>query len=306
MSIEKNTENPKIKILIADDEKIYTGILEYILSTAYDVSVVENGEAALFVASETLPDIVILDMNLPDIQGFALLEQFKENDLTKEIPLICMTMSNNVKDEEKAFALGAADYVTKPFVNSIMLARIRTQAQSVRQIRALQRAGINDSLTNLPNRRGFDERLAVEWERAVREGTPISLLFMDMDDFKAYNDAYGHTFGDLLIQTAGRIYKAALQRATDFVARWGGDEFAVLLPGTDSNGACEIASKILHNMRNSRISWIDGVEVCATVSIGVNTAFPSRGDAPAAFVDAADRALYAAKERGRDGFWCAL
>lgn len=179
---------------------------------------------------------------------------------------------------------------------------LEAAAEIVERIKILQQAGINDSLTGLPNRRGFEERLAVEWERAIREQTPISLLFIDIDDFKTYNDACGHAFGDLLIKEAAKVFKQTLQRAIDFTARWGGDEFAVLLPATDSNGACEIASKVLRNMQNNAVLHSDGRAVNITVSIGIGTVFPRPSDEPSAFLEKADKALYSAKEAGRNRY----
>ena len=293
--------NDRLKILVVDDEELYTSILEYVLSPSYDIITAESGEKALEIAANSKPDLILLDAVMPDISGFEVLKKLKDNIVTQNIPVIFITALNNDEDEEMGFFLGAIDYITKPFVNSVMLARIRTHVQIIKHIRTIEQTGLVDALTNLPNRRGFDERFALEWERATREKVPISLLFMDMDRFKHYNDTYGHPFGDFLIQFSGEVYKKTLKRATDFVSRWGGDEFVILLPNTNSEGACEVAEDIRNNIATSVIPCGDGT-VSATVSIGVCSLTPTLDSDPNDFMGKTDKALYAAKKGGRNRY----
>jgi len=298
--------NEKVIILIIDHQKTYVEIFRNILSPFYEVIVSQNGQEALETAVTETPGIILLDVALPgdspEITGFGILKRLKKADVVKNIPVIVVTELTSVKEQEKSFSLGAVDYITKPFVSSILLARLRTHVQIIRKIRAIEQAGLIDVLTNLPNRRSFEERFALEWDRAIREKSPISILFMDMDKFKSFNDQYGHTFGDLIIQTSGAIYKRTLKRATDFVSRWGGDEFIIILPNTDSTGACGIARKICRDIANTAIPSIDGTDVLITISIGIHSETPSRGDDPAIFMDKADKALYNAKKSGRNRY----
>ena len=160
--------------------------------------------------------------------------------------------------------------------------------------------GMRDQLTGMPNRRSFDNRLDMEWNRAIREKAPISILIIDLDEFKNYNDTYGHQQGDLALQTVANSLKHSVRRATDFAARWGGEEFVVLMPSTDSSGAINIAEKIRVETENMLIPCADNKGTKITVSIGACTQIPCKNDHISAFFNKADEALYKAKEKGRN------
>jgi diguanylate cyclase (GGDEF)-like protein len=215
--------------------------------------------------------------------------------------VIIITGLDSESDEEKGFMLGAVDYITKPFRNAIVIARVRTHLQILHQIRMIERLGLVDPLTDIPNRRCFDERIAVEWRRAQREKTPIAFMMMDVDRFKAYNDTYGHPQGDVLLKSLARIIAAAARRPGDLAVRLGGEEFGVLMPDTDLKGALEVAEEIRANVEAARVPTVDRQTLSSvTISIGVTALVPDDHTVMANFIARADELLYAAKEGGRN------
>jgi diguanylate cyclase (GGDEF)-like protein len=166
----------------------------------------------------------------------------------------------------------------------------------------LQQSVLTDPLTKIPNRRFFDERLPQEWERAKRSRKPISLLMLDLDHFKIYNDTYGHLNGDKVLQAVSKIFSHEKKRPADFVVRWGGEEFAVILPETDSQGAVHLAENIRKRIEETEITLDDGIKTKVTVSIGINSITPTHNDSYDDFIRNADEALYKAKEKGRNRY----
>jgi diguanylate cyclase (GGDEF)-like protein len=294
-------DEQKYRVLIVDDEKSGLSILGNMLQNDYDVLIAKSGQAAIKRAAEDKPDLILLDVVMPDINGFIVLLKLKENDDTRNIPVIFITGLDNVEDEEKGLVLGAVDYITKPFNSAVVMARVRTHLQIVRQIRTIEQLGMIDALTNIPNRRSFDERMITEWSRARREESHISLLMMDVDKFKLYNDSYGHPQGDALLQTISRVFVAAVRRSTDMVARIGGEEFGVILPGTDLEGARSLAEIIRLNVKTAIIPCPGtGKLTSATVSIGAASLVPCSDNSIENLIQLADKMLYTAKESGRD------
>jgi diguanylate cyclase (GGDEF)-like protein len=293
-----NSEN--FKILVVDDEKHNIEVLNEILSPMYEILISKDGLNGIKMAKEFVPDLILLDIIMPDMSGFEVIQTLKGSDVTRRIPVIFITGLDSYKDEEKGLLLGAADYITKPFRVPIVKARVKTQLQMVEYIRAIERLGMMDALTELPNRRGFDKQIQSEWNRAKREKTPISVMIIDIDKFKVYNDTYGHAQGDVVLQYVAKAYKSTLKRPADYVARWGGEEFVILLPNTDMEGALIIAEQIRVNIEKLKIPYTDGTSQSVTVSIGVNCEVPPRYNPPAEFLSKADKALYEAKETGRN------
>jgi len=290
----------KFSILVVDDEKSNIDVLNHILKEKYKLFIAKGGESAIKIARENVPDLILLDIIMPDMSGFEVLTQLKKSDLTSGIPVIFITGQDSKEDEIKGLTLGAVDYITKPFHNVIVEARIRTHMRIVEQMQIIERMSIMDELTELPNRRYFNDQLTREWGRAIRETASISLLIIDVDKFKVYNDTYGHPQGDALLQAVSNVFKQALKRPADFVARWGGEEFIMLMPGTDLDGAVEVAERIRVGVEETIIPSTDGTSTGTTVSIGVNTERPMINLPVAGFVSRADKALYAAKESGRN------
>lgn len=288
-------------ILIVDDEKSNLEILSKILQSNHTVYIAKSGETALMRAEKDNPDLILLDIVMPDMDGFEVLSRLKRNDATRNIPVIFITGLDSVKDEERGFFLGAVDYITKPFHASIVKARVKTHLKIIKQMRTIERFGLTDSLTELPNRRSFDNQLNIEWGRAVRENKPVSLLMMDIDNFKVYNDTYGHPQGDILLKTVADIFVSTLKRTTDLVFRWGGEEFTVLLPDTGMHGAMTVAEKIRANVEAAVVPRLDnGEPTRVTISIGVESVTQFSGISAEDFLHASDQALYTAKESGRN------
>jgi len=287
-------------ILITDDEKTNLDILGSILSPMYSLLISRSGPRALELAREHKPDLILLDVLMPEMSGFEVITRLKASESTDRIPVIFITGLTSVDDEEKGFFLGAVDYIAKPFNKSIVKARVNTHIKIIDQMRTIENIGLIDPLTKVSNRRGFENRLNLEWCRAQREKTPVSFLIMDIDKFKTYNDTYGHQQGDIALKTFAETASKALLRSVDFAARWGGEEFVVLLPGTGSDGAAEVAERIRERIESKVINTDDGDETRITVSIGVNSVIPEQDAPPDEFIKKADQALYKAKETGRN------
>jgi len=290
----------KNSLLIVDDEEANILVLTHILGGEYTIYTAEDGAQAIEKAGEHLPDLILLDILMPGIDGYQTLAELRRLDKTRKIPVIFITGLNSIEDEEKGLSLDAADYITKPFSALIVKLRVRNQIQIVNQFRTIQRLSMIDQLTNIPNRRSFDERLTMEWNHSIREHTPISILMTDIDKFKELNDTYGHQHGDLALQIIADIFAQSCRRSGDFAARWGGEEFTVLLPNTPLHGALDIAERIRADIENAKIPCPDGSNTSLTISIGVHTLEPAHGSSIDTFLSFADKALYAAKNAGRN------
>jgi diguanylate cyclase (GGDEF)-like protein len=297
-----NETKKEFSILIVDDEKANVDMLGDILSPSYNLLISKSGTRALELARAQKPDLILLDILMPDMTGFEVITKLKESDVTSMIPVIFITGLSSIEDEEKGFFLGAVDYITKPFHKSIVKARVNNHIKIIDQMRIIERLGLIDTLTKISNRRGFEDRLNAEWGRALRERLPISILMMDIDRFKNYNDIYGHQQGDTALKAFAEISSKTIRRSVDFAARWGGEEFIILLPVTDMNGAAEVAENIRKNIEAAVIPTGDEAETRITVSIGVNSITPNTSASIKEFIEKADQALYKAKELGRNRF----
>jgi len=292
----------KFTILIADDEKMNMEILGGILAPSYNLLIARNGARALELAVSQRPDLILLDVIMPDMTGFEVIKILKGSADTARIPVVFITGLTSAADEEKGFFLGAVDYIAKPFNKSIVNARVNTQIKIIDQMRTIERIGLMDPLTKISNRRGFEDRLNAEWGRALRERTPISVLVMDIDKFKVYNDTFGHQQGDAALTAFAAAVAGSLMRPVDLAARWGGEEFVVLLPGTDLNGAAEVAERVRRNAEALVIPAEDGKITKITVSIGAYSTVPDTDTTIKNFIGNADKALYTAKNAGRNRY----
>jgi len=295
------SENEKeFTILITDDEKLNLDVLGSILSPYYNILISRNGTRALELVRQYTPDLILLDVVMPDMTGFEVITKLKESNETVNIPVIFITGLTDTDNEEKGFFLGAVDYITKPFNKAIVKARVNTHIKIIDQMRTIERLGLIDPLTRISNRRGFENRFNAEWGRAIREQTPVSFMLMDIDKFKSYNDTYGHQQGDVALKTFAEVSSNTINRSNDFIARWGGEEFVILLPNTNVDGSLEIAENVRRNIEESVVLTEDGVITKMTVSIGVNSVTPDTGTCSNDFISKADQALYKAKESGRN------
>jgi diguanylate cyclase (GGDEF)-like protein len=296
-----NTKDKPL-ILIVDDTPTNIQVLAEALRSDYRVKVAPNGKSALnIIASQELPDLILLDVMMPEMDGYEVCRRLKQNRDTKDIPVIFVTAKSDVVDEELGLKLGAVDYITKPFHLAIVTARVHNHITLKLKTDLLESHAMLDGLTNIPNRRHFDESLDKEWQRAQRNATPISLIMLDIDHFKAFNDYYGHGAGDACLQKVASALAAACSRPGDQVARYGGEEFVGIFPDTDEEGAMQIAERMRAQVEALHIShdYSTALE-WVTVSIGVACAIP-QGDMPAtSLLDKADKRLYRAKESGRN------
>jgi len=293
-------EQKKYSILIVDDENANILVLSDMLGCEYTIYTAKNGIDAISKAIKYTPDLILLDILMPEMDGYQTLLKIKETLEIKKIPVIFITGLSSEEDEIKGLSLDAADYITKPFSHSVVKLRVRNQIQIISQMRTIENLGMIDQLTNLPNRRNFNERLEMEWKQAIRENTSISLLMIDLDKFKSINDAFGHLQGDIVLQSFAGTFSQTLRRPGDFAARWGGEEFVVLLPKTSFDNALDIAENIRQVTENSVVKRDDNHEIKFTVSIGVNSLVPTLEKSMNSFISGADDALYAAKAAGRN------
>jgi diguanylate cyclase (GGDEF)-like protein len=290
----------KNSLLIIDDEKMNLKVLTHILGSEYTIYTASSGASGIEKARDYKPDLILLDILMPDMDGYETLAELRNDEKTQNIPIIFITGLNSIEDEEKGLSLGTVDYISKPFGAMIVKLRVRNQIKIINQFRTIQHLSMIDQLTNLPNRRSFDERLRIEWNRATREQVPIGFLMIDVDKFKKYNDTYGHQQGDVVLKTVAKVFTQSIKRAGDFVARWGGEEFTVLLPNTVLDGALDLAESIRMNVENAPVPCIDGSANKVTVSIGVSSMIPIQGSSVDALISNADAALYMAKDQGRN------
>jgi diguanylate cyclase (GGDEF)-like protein len=287
-------------ILIIDDEKSNITALTSILNVEYKVYAVRDSREALVTAEEDMPDVILLDIIMPDLDGYEVLAGLKSSEKTRDIPVIFITGLDSTEAEEKGLALGAADYISKPFHSPIVKLRVHNQIKMLEQYRMIERLSMLDQLTELPNRRNFEARLRSEWGRAMREQMPISMLMIDIDKFKNYNDTYGHQQGDAALVAVAKTLPEALRRPSDFAARWGGEEFIVLLPNTDQKGALDVAEHLRKLIEELDIPAPDDLITKVTLSVGIKTQTQDPDCTIDKFLMDADEALYEAKNTGRN------
>ncbi|MGO3301104.1 MAG: diguanylate cyclase [Pseudoalteromonas sp.] len=289
------------KILIVDDDPLNRLVLEKTLQHEYQVFLMPSGEKALTFVKSNHVDLIILDIMMPGIDGYEVLVELKENPTTQAVPVIFISANDSHDDEAKGLELGAMDYITKPFSTAIVRARVRNQLMIKQKNDLLEMLASIDGLTEIPNRRYLDDNLARERRRSRRNGTPLSVMLMDIDHFKRYNDCYGHRAGDDCLKQVAHALVAVCQRGSDFVARYGGEEFAAVLPNMGKHDAMEFANKLLNAVKSLNIPHRASLNAeCITISVGVATTENGQVYAEHALLEEADLGLYQAKDNGRD------
>ncbi|KGF72648.1 regulator [Neosynechococcus sphagnicola sy1] len=296
-------------ILIADDEPMIRLQLRRAMEQeGYRVAEAKNGEECLAAYLQFHPDIVLLDAIMPSMDGFTCCHQLQQLSTAQPVPVLMITGLEDKQSVDRAFAVGAVDYVTKPIHWAVLLQRVRRlihQSHLYEQLalanQELQCLANLDGLTGVANRRRFDEYLNKEWRRLTREQRPLSLILCDIDFFKSYNDAYGHQAGDLCLQQVARTIAQTVKRPSDLVCRYGGEEFVVILPCTDAAGASHIAQEIQSQLRSLQLLHNQSsVDAFVTLSLGIATTIPDFQLSPKDLIRTADQALYAAKAGGRN------
>lgn len=293
------------KILIVDDAPINIQVLNEALQRDYHTFFATSGRDALRIAAEVLPDLVLLDVMMPDMDGYEVCRAMKASAELRDIPVVFVTAMSQQEDETVGLELGAVDYITKPFNPVIVRLRVRNQLELKRQRDMLARLSLLDGLTGIPNRRAFDDYYQREWKRALRCKRELSILLVDIDYFKGYNDAYGHLAGDDCLRRLSVGLSTSLSRPADFMARYGGEEFIGVLPETDCCGATLIAEEIRCKVEAMGIPHVSSpLRQFVTVSVGVASMVPERRVDAAELISIADKALYMAKSEGRNRVVC--
>ena len=306
------------EILLVDDDPGTIRVLAAILAGVGNLAFAVSGEDALRMARRSIPDLILLDAEMPGMSGFLVCEALKADSELAHVPVIFITSHREPGFEVSGFDLGAADFIAKPVNAALVLARVKAQLRVKHLADESHRLAMTDGLTGVANRRRFDESLEREWNSARRVGDALALLMIDVDHFKAFNDLYGHPAGDTCLLSLARAMTSACVRPADLVARYGGEEFTVLLPKTSQSGAEHVAHAVLEAVDALAIVHAGSATAAhVTVSIGIASCHADSAcwmpvsvdlrlvDRASArcfakdLVHAADKALYAAKNAGR-------
>jgi diguanylate cyclase (GGDEF)-like protein len=307
--LERTLEQEMSLVLLIDDDPLIRMQLRYYLEMeGYAVAEASNGQDGLDIYTKLHPDIVLVDALMPVLNGFECCARLSEHTGAEHVPILMLSSLEDRESVDRAFSVGVTDYVTKPFQWAILRQQVRHAIERSQLLKKLEEANqrleqlaILDGLTQVANRRRFDEYLAQSWRCMSRERSPLSLIMVDVDFFKSYNDTYGHQAGDACLKMIARAISDTVHRPFDLVARYGGEEFVVVLPNTPIAGAKQVASQI-HKAVNALNIPHRGSTIAehVTLSLGISSVVPYPEVAPESLLIAADRALYQAKGEGRD------
>jgi len=288
-------------VLVVDDAPSNLVILTESLRSEFDVRIATSGAEALRLVEEAPPDLILLDILMPDMDGYEVCRRLKANPATSNIPIIFLTAKGDVADETLGLSIGAVDYIIKLVSIPIVLARVRTHVELKRRGDLLETLSMRDGLTGIANRRRFDDCLGRAWRQSLRGATPLSLIMADIDHFKAYNDTYGHLAGDECLRAVATSLASALKRPGDLAARFGGEEFAMVMEETSLGGATHLAETMREAVAGLGMEHRDSsVAAIVTITLGVASAVPRPGLGPDALLRLADYKLYEAKLAGRN------
>ncbi|WP_395069606.1 diguanylate cyclase [Paraburkholderia silvatlantica] len=311
-------------VLLVDDQAIVAEAVRRALASEREIDFhyCAHPDEAVRTAEEVRPTVILQDLVMPGTDGLTLVRGYRANEATRDVPIIVLSTKEEPAIKSAAFASGANDYLVKLPDSVELIARVkyhsrsyvnmlqrdeayralrRSQQELLRANLELRRLTHSDGLTGLSNRRYLDEFLSAEWKRAERERTEVSLLMIDVDYFKPYNDTYGHVAGDNVLRSVATTIRREIRQPRDLVARFGGEEFAVVLPGTGSAGARLLAEKMRRDVVGLALPHVgSAVSEHLTISIGVATLTPAPGLAETALIEEADAALYRAKRDGRN------
>lgn len=297
----RQAEPQRHHILVVDDDPSITLLLAEILKDRYDVSIATDGETAIDAFRKRVPDLVLLDVTMPGLDGYEVCRMLKANAKTAHVPIIFVTVRDRIEDEIKGLDAGAVDFLAKPLHPTVVLARVRIHIALKQQADQLRGLASTDVLTGVANRRRFDESLESEWRRCRRNRAPIALIMIDIDHFKRYNDAYGHVDGDACLTQLANALKDGLRRPRDLLARYGGEEFICLLPETGLDSATQRADELGRAVEQLNIVHAhSSAGAVVTVSRGVSATVPTAETEASDLVRVADAMLYAAKRSGRN------
>ena len=291
--------SPRAQVLLVDDQPINIRVLHQVFADEYDVFMASSGEQALAHCHSNPPDLILLDVVMHGMSGLEVCRTLKDNPESAMIPVIFVTSLDTPEEEEACWNAGCVDFITKPINARTTRNRVRAHLTLKQQSDVLRRLAWIDGLTGVANKRQFDERLLQEWRRCRRAQEPLSLAAIDIDQFKAYNDTYGHLMGDDCLRSVVKTIETCLSRPGDFVARTGGEEFVCVLPSASPQGALAIAERIGQSVRQLHIPHAGSALEVVTISTGVATMEPGSPESHEQLFARADRALYRAKRTGR-------
>ena len=297
-------EFKKPTILVVDDMTTTLLLLHDLLKDTYEVKIAKSGTKALeILESPNDIDLILLDIEMPDINGYDVCKRIKNNEQTKNIPIIFITGRTSQEDEEYGLNLGAIDYITKPFNNAIVKLRIKNYLNLKIKNDMLEKLSMYDGLTNIRNRRFFDETFEKTFSEIKRDKKSLAVLMIDIDFFKPYNDNYGHGQGDETLRKVAKALEKTIKRASDFVARYGGEEFVILLKDINKDGVEAVANNLLNAVRELKITHeFSKIENYVTISIGASFYNSSSDITKLELLLKADETLYNVKNSGRNNF----
>ena len=297
-------EFKKPTILVVDDMTTTLLLLHDLLKDTYEVKIAKSGTKALeILESPNDIDLILLDVEMPDINGYEVCKILKNNEQTKNIPIIFITGRTSQEDEEYGLNLGAIDYITKPFNKAIVKLRIKNYLDLKIKNDMLEKLSMYDGLTNIRNRRFFDETFEKTFSEIKRDKKSLAVLMIDIDFFKPYNDNYGHGQGDETLRKVAKALEKTIKRASDFVARYGGEEFVILLKDINKDGVEAVANNLLNAVRELKITHeFSKIENYVTVSIGVSYYNSNSDVTKLELLLKADETLYNVKNSGRNNF----
>lgn len=295
-------QQEKAKILIVDDDPIQLKLItNHLNNPDYDLFVAKTRAELFDVLDSTAIDLILLDINLPDGNGIDICREIRsKKEFNDELSIVFMTGHHSNEKEAEGLSVGANDYIYKPVNPHVLIARVKLQLQQLRKTKLLSHFAKVDALTELGNRRAFDEQIIREIKRGQREGLPVSLLTLDIDFFKAYNDNYGHPQGDRCLREVAHCIMSECRRPSDFAFRIGGEEFAIILYNTGVSGANIFAEKLRKSLQETAIPHeYSSVSEHVTLSIGISDTLHCEFDVKELIEDS-DSMLYRAKQSGRN------
>jgi len=290
----------KGKILIVDDQPLNIKILHQLFHEEYEMFMATSGEQALQVCQKMQPDLVLLDIEMPEMTGYEVCQRLKADPATANIGVIFITAHFDEMEEVKGFQLGAVDFIHKPINPIITSARVKNQYLLKRQSDVLHSIALLDSLTGVANRRQFEQRLPEIWRHCSRNQAYLSVIMLDVDFFKRYNDRYGHQEGDQCLRLVADAVKGMLKRPNDLIARYGGEEFICILPEAKLSGAMRLAQAMVDAVHALHLEHLDSEFGEVTVSAGIAAIQPLAEQSWESLVEVADQQLYIAKHNGRN------
>lgn len=289
------------RLLIVDDQPLNIRVLHQIFHEEAEVLMATSGEQALEVAAREQPDLILLDILMPDLDGLSVCRKLKATPELAETPVIFITAQSSAEEETAGLEAGAVDFISKPVNPAVVRARVNTHLLLREQSKKLHEIAFTDGLTGVPNRRRFDECLAREWAIAARELSELALILIDIDHFKAFNDHQGHQAGDDALRWVAQALKDTLRRPSDFLARYGGEEFVCLLPRSGLREAIATAEHLRSAIASGAYPHAHSPTAShLTISLGVSAMIPEPASSPSTLLETADEYLYEAKKRGRN------